>query len=77
MSTKHFLWITITLYIFTWQTIDAIKTKSNEFCSKYQIDRIRYSIETMENLLSQCVADEYVGAYAKRGPEPLWVVETK
>ncbi|CAH8646773.1 unnamed protein product [Schistosoma bovis] len=40
-------------------------------------NRIRYSIETMENILSQCEDATFAGAYAKRGPEPLWVVETK
>ncbi|CAI2734503.1 unnamed protein product [Schistosoma spindalis] len=77
MSTKLLLWITISLYVFTWQTIEATKTKSNEICSTSQISRIRYSIETMENILSQCEDATFAGAYAKRGPEPLWVVETK
>ncbi|XP_018654269.1 putative yippee protein [Schistosoma mansoni] len=63
MSTKLLLWITITLYVFTWQTIEAIKTKSNEICSTSQISRIRYSIETMENILSQCEDGAFAGAH--------------
>ncbi|CAH8616307.1 unnamed protein product [Schistosoma mattheei] len=57
-------------------------TLDNNHCVCFHLannrsNRIRYSIETMENILSQCEDATFAGAYAKRGPEPLWVVETK
>ncbi|TNN07375.1 putative yippee protein isoform 2 [Schistosoma japonicum] len=73
MSVKLSLWITITLYVFACQTMNAIKPKLNEFCSRSQINKIRCSIEIMENLLNHCDEAGFTGAYSKRGPEPLWI----